>query len=86
MAVKSATAELHELVDTLSEDDLLAARRYIEFLRSGYTDMLRWMLDNAPEDDEPTTQDEDREAGEAWQEYLREGGVSAEAVRRTLLS
>jgi hypothetical protein len=31
---------VHELVDTLTDEELVRAQRYIEFVRSGYTDML----------------------------------------------
>jgi len=84
MAVKSSRAELHELVDTLSEEELAAARRYIEFLRSGYTDMLLWMLDNAPEDDEPTTPEEEQAVAEAREQIRGGETVSMEEAKRLL--
>lgn len=86
MAVHTARTGLHELVDELTEEQLPEARRYVEFVKSGYTDMLMWVLDTAPVDDEPSTPEEDREAEEAWQEYLRDGGMSLDEARRTLLS
>ena len=66
MAVQTARAELHDLIDEPTEEQLVEARRYVEFVKSGYTDMLSWVLNTAPEDDEPTTPEEDREAEEAW--------------------
>ena len=85
MAVNTVRAELHELVDSLPEADLPAARRYLQFLRSGYTDMMEWALDTAPPEDEPTSPDEDVGAGEAWQEYVRGDTVCAEDAKRLLL-
>lgn len=85
MVVQTSRAEMHDLVDSLSEEELVAAKRYVSFLRSGYTDPLLWALDTAPEDDEPTTPEEDAGAKEAWQEYLRGETISLDEVKRTLL-
>lgn len=85
MVVQTSRAELHQLVDSLTDDELMATKRYVEFLRSDYTDPMLWALDTAPEDDEPTTPEEDAGAEEAWQEYLRGETVSLEEVKRTLL-
>lgn len=87
VAVQTDRAKLHELVDRLSEESLAAAKRYVEFLFSGSDDLMTWMLENAPEDDEPSTPDEDRAAEAAWQEYLRDGGggLSSEDAKRALL-
>ena len=59
MVVGPARDELHRLVDSLPDKGLAEARRYLEFLNSGADDMLTWVLDNAPEDDEPTTSAEE---------------------------
>ena len=48
MAVQTARAELHDLIDELSDEQLVEARRYVEFVKSGYTDLLSWVLDTAP--------------------------------------
>lgn len=85
MVVQTSRAEMHELVDSLSDEELMAAKRYVEFLRSDYTDPLLWALDTAPEDDEPTTPEEDAGAEEARQEYLRGETISLEELKRTLL-
>ena len=85
MAVNPVRDELHELVGLLAEAELSTARRYLEFLRSGYTDMMEWALDTAPPEDEPTSPDEDVGAGEAWQEYVRGDTVCAEDAKRLLL-
>ena len=57
---------LKRMIDALPGSELYAARRYLQFLHY-HGDSLAWMLDNAPVDDEPVT-DEDwiaiREADE----------------------
>ena len=40
----------------------------------------------APEDEEPTTQEEDRGAEKARREYIRGEAISAEEAKRELLS
>ena len=49
-------------------------------------DPVQRALLEAPEDDEPTTPEENKIAEEAWQEYLRGEGISAEEAKRELLS
>lgn len=78
--------DLHRLVDTLTERELAEAHRLLESLRDVADDPLTRALDTAPVDDEPTTPEEDREAADAWDEYLREGGMSAEEAKRTFLT
>ena len=85
MAVQTIRTELHDLIDTLSEEELVAAKRYVAFVRSGYADMLIQILDTATEDDEPTTPEVDQAAEQAWQEYLREGGLRSAEAKRALL-
>lgn len=84
MAVRPVRSELHELVEGLPEEKLDAAKRYVEFLGSGSDDPMRWMFENAPKDDEPSSPEEDRTAEAAWQEYLRDGGVSSDDAKRAL--
>jgi len=86
MVVGTARDELHRLVDSLPDEELAEARRYLAFLSSGADDMLTWVLDNAPIDDEPTTPEEEAAIEEAWQEYLRDGGITADEAKRRLLS
>jgi len=76
---------LHRLVDELPEYEMHAARRYLEYLRNMGDTLLRSLME-APEDDEPTTPEEDEGAEEAWQEYLRGEAISAEEAKRELLS
>ena len=78
--------EIHTLVDSLPDSELPSARRYLESLGRVADDPLVRFLREAPIDDEPTTPEEDREAEEAWQEYLRVGGISSDEIKRTLLS
>lgn len=77
--------DIHRLVDTLTEHELPEAQRLLESLRDVPDDPLMRALDAAPYDDEPSTPEEDREAAEAWDEYLRDGGMSAEEAKRTFL-
>ena len=86
MAVTTARDELHRLVDSLPDEGLAEAHRYLEFLTSGAPDMLTWMLDNAPIDDEPTSPEEEALVEEARQELRRGETVSAEEIKRLLLS
>ena len=85
MAVDTLRAELHDLVEALPEDELSAARRYLRFLGSGETDLFKWTLDTAAEEDEPVSPDEDTGGEEAWQEYLRGETMSSEEAKRLLL-
>ena len=77
--------ELHRLVDELPARELHGAKRFLEYLRNMGDPFLRSLME-APEDDEPTTPEEDEGAREAWQEYLRGEGISMEEAKRDLLS
>ena len=72
---------LQRLVEELPESELDAARRYLEYLRDTTDPLLRKLLD-APEDDEPES--EQRQAAEAEaEEDFRAGRVfSQEEVKR----
>ena len=86
MAIQtSATKEhLHSLVEQLPEGELHTALRFLEYLRDTGDPVLRAFM-NAPEDDEPLT-DEDRAAIEEAKEDLAAGRVmSHEELRRRLL-
>ena len=76
-------ADLRRLVGQLPESELEAALRYLEYLRDTADPLLRALM-QAPEDDEPTTPQEDAEAEEAWQEYLRGEARPWEEVRKEL--
>ncbi len=77
--------DLHRLVDELPRNELHGAKRYLEYLRNMGDPFLR-ALSEAPEDDEPTTPEEDEGAEEARQEYLRGEWISMEEAKRDLLS
>ena len=77
--------ELHRLVDELPRKELHGAKRFLEYLRNMGDPLLRALME-APEDDEPTTPEEDEGADEAWQEYLRGEGINMEEAKRDLLS
>jgi len=74
---------LHRLVDQLPDSELDYARRYLVFLRKTADPFLQALLE-APEDDEPTTPEEDAAAKEGWDEYLRGEGRPWEEVRKEL--
>jgi hypothetical protein len=76
--------DLHRLVDTLPEQELHAALRYMEYLHDVGSDELVGALLEAPEDDEPITTEEAEGADEAWQEYLRGEARPWEEVRKEL--
>lgn len=80
----TAKQELHQLVEALPETEVHAARRFLEFLRSGSDDPLVRALEEAPEDDEPTSREEDQAADDAWEEYRRGKARDWEEVRREL--
>jgi hypothetical protein len=82
MAVRD---ELHALVDALPESELNEARRYLRSVAPAPEHPVVRFLREAPEDDEPTTPEEDRAAEEAWQEYLQEGGMRSDDAKRMLL-
>ncbi len=77
--------ELHTLVDLLPEVGLEGARRYLEALKQADGNPAYAQLLLAPEDDEPTTPDEDEVAREAWNEYLRGEAIPAGEAKRRLL-
>lgn len=75
-APRKELEELHRLVDELSAEDVPRARDLLARVR------LERSLAEAPDDDEPVT-DEDREAvREGWDAYERGDVVSHEEVMR----
>jgi len=54
----SAKAQLHLAVESMTEEDAVAA---LQALAEASDDPVAWMLDHAPVDDEPET-DEERQA------------------------
>ena len=62
----TAKERLHQLIDQLPDSALPAAEEALICL----SDPMVQALQEAEEDDEPTTPDEDEGADQAWQEYL----------------
>lgn len=77
--------EIDRLVDGLPEDDLIAVQRSLAYKRSGYSDPLLWVLDTAPEDDEPTTPEDEAALAEARAQARRAETLTAEEAKRRLL-
>jgi hypothetical protein len=75
-------AQIHQLVDELPDDELDAARRYLQYLRDQGDPFAR-SLAEAPEDDEGSSHEEDASARAAWDE--RQGAISAAEARRKYL-
>jgi hypothetical protein len=77
--------QLHRLVDELPECELLAAHRYLVYLRNvGSDPVLRAFLE-APIDDEHETEEERAAVQEAREELARSEGVPWDEARARLL-
>ena len=72
---------LRKLVGQLPESELVAAHRYLCYLRD-IGDPLLQALRNAPLDDEPETEEERKAVEEAWEDYHAGRVVSHEEVKR----
>jgi len=81
---KSTKEQLHRLVDALPKSELHAARRFLEYLRNMRSDPVLRALLEAPQDDEPETEEERAAVRQAWQEYLRGQARPWEQVREEL--
>lgn len=82
VAIKDA---LHRLIDKLPAHEWHAAQRFLQYLSEVGSDPMMRALMEAPEDDEPTTPEEDAGAAGAWAEYLRGEALSSEEAKRRLL-
>lgn len=76
---------LHVLVDELPDDELVAAKRFLENLRFRSKDPLRVLLDEAPLDDEPMTDEDLAAIREGLAEKARGEVVSHEEAERLLM-
>lgn len=76
---------IHILVDELPEDELVAAKRFLEYLRFRSKDPLRVLLDEALLDDEPVTEEDRAAIREGLAEKARGEVVSQEEAERLLL-
>ena len=75
---------LHELINQLPEGEIEAARRYLEYLRDVGDPVLGALLE-APEDDEPEGEEEERAALQDAYDDLRAGRiVSHKKLKRDL--
>lgn len=75
---------LRRLVDELPENELKAARRYLEFIRDVGQDPVGWALENAPLDDEPVTSDERERAARADEDFRVGRTTSMDELKREL--
>lgn len=76
--------DLHELIDALPDSEVPTARRYLRYLRLISTDrVLRAFLD-APEDDEPVTEDDIARLEQAEEEMARGEVETWSQVKRQL--
>jgi precorrin-2 methylase len=81
-AAMTAKQRLRRLVDELSE---VEAAEALDVLAAGRNrDSLRVLLDNTPQDDEPTTPEEDEGACEAREQIARGEVFSAEQIKREI--
>ena len=76
---------LHVLVDGLPDEELVAAKRFLEYLRFRSKDPLRVLLDEAPLDDEPVSEEDLAAIREGLAEKARGEVVSQEEAERLLL-
>jgi hypothetical protein len=73
--------DLYRLVDELPESELHAAKRFLEYLRNMGDPVLRAMLE-APEDDEPETDEEKAAIAETKEDFKSGQVVSHEELKR----
>ncbi len=75
--------DLKRMIDGLPDSELHAVRRYLQFLRYDI-DPLAWLLDNAPMDDEPLTEEDKVAIREANEDIAAGRVVSHEEMKREL--
>jgi hypothetical protein len=71
--------QLHQVLDQVPDDQLFAALRFLEFLKA---DPVTLAILNAPLDDEPYTEEEQREDAEANAAFERGEGIPMEDIKR----
>ncbi len=74
---------LRKLIDQLPESELVAAHRYLCYLRDEGDPFLQ-ALKNAPIDDEPETEEERKAVAEAWEDVKAGRVFTLEEVKREL--
>ncbi|MBI2170458.1 MAG: hypothetical protein HYU30_00325 [Chloroflexi bacterium] len=72
---------LRKLIDQLPESELVAAHRYLRYLRDEGDPVLQALL-NAPIDDEPETEEERRAVEEAKEDIRAGRVVSLEEIKK----
>jgi len=75
---------VHTLVDELPDGELLAAERYLEFLRDRGEERLKILLDSAPLDDEPLTDEDLAAIREGLADEARGEVVPHEQVKKRI--
>ena len=75
---------LHKMLDLLPESEWEAVYRALEERLAKHDPVLRAFL-NAPEDDEPESEEERAEVEEAYEELKSGKGLSHEEVKKRLL-
>jgi hypothetical protein len=76
----TAKEKLRQAVEELTE---LEAEQMLELIaRRRERDPMIELFENAPEDDEPSTPEEDASADEAWEAYKRGEAFSMDEIRR----
>lgn len=76
--------ELHRLVDELPANEVEHGLRYLKYLHEMGEDPVRHALENAPDDDEPET-DEEREGVQEAESDIRAGRtMSTDELKREL--
>jgi len=83
-AAQAIRDDLHALVDQLSEEELDAARLFLEYLRGGRCDPVLLALATAPWDDEPETEEERAAVAQARASVAAGRTISTEELRRRL--
>ncbi len=74
--------ELYQLIDALPESEIKTAKRFLEFLVTH--DPVVYSLFSAPYDDEPNSEEENRETEKDWAEYLRGNAVTHETAAKEI--
>lgn len=77
--------DLHRLIDRLPESECSTAFGLLEDWLTSYDPMLLTLL-NAPEDDEPTTPEENESARQAREAYYRGEYITADEAKRKYLA
>ncbi len=75
---------LHDLVEKLGDRELLPALSFLEYLRGRTADPLRSLLEKAPTDDEPMTEEDLTAIREGLREKAQDQVISQEEIKRIL--